>query len=64
MGTSFSDDQPDGSVPARIIKIDPEGIVEVPDRSVGFEFECKVNSDANPPPRITWATGWSLIHEI
>ena len=47
--------RPDGTTPARIVKIDPEGIVEVPERSVGFEFECF--AEGNPEPRVTWSRG-------
>ena len=47
--------RPDGTTPARIVRIDPEGIVEVPERSVGFEFECFV--EGNPEPRVTWSRG-------
>lgn len=47
--------RPDGTTPARIRKIDPEGIVEVPERSVGFEFECI--AEGNPFPRVTWTRG-------
>ena len=48
---------PDGRIPARILGIEPEGIVEVPLRS-GTEFECKF--EGNPAPRITWTTGNNL----
>ena len=52
----FTDNRPpDGSVPARIIKIDPEGVVEIPERSVGYEIECI--AEGNPSPRVTWASG-------
>ena len=51
----LSETQIDGRIPARIIKIDPEGSVDLPERSVGFEFECVV--EGSPTPQVTWATG-------
>ena len=55
--TILSETQINGRIPARIIKIDPEGSVDLPERSVGFEFECVV--EGNPTPQVTWATGIS-----
>ena len=53
--TILSETPYNGRIPARIIKIDPEGSVDLPERSVGFEFECVV--EGNPTPQVTWATG-------
>ena len=43
------------SVPAKIIKINPNATVYKPERSVGFGFECIVEGD--PAPNVTWARG-------
>ena len=53
--TILSETPYNGRIPARIIKIDPEGSVDLPERSVGFEFECVV--EGTPTPQVTWATG-------
>ena len=50
---------PDGA--ARIVKMDPEGFAEVPDRSVGFELECIAEGD--PEPRVTWSRGIIILKD-
>ena len=43
------------SIPDKIIKIDPNGTVVVPEGSVAVEFKCLV--EGNPTENVTWETG-------
>ena len=43
------------SIPAKIIRTDPNGTVYIQEGSVGFELKCIVKG--NPTPNVTWTRG-------